>query len=163
MPQAHRKSRSPAAGLSRMGFWLRVLLLLAGWQGPLPWCHCHDTLAHASAPALEGHLRSHHPSVSLLADVCLGWHIHAALPGAPSDDPTQPQIPRQFRQVAVSSGETITPPSDVAEQWFPMADLGLQVDHAFAAEVASRAPVTQFFSVASSSAPLLTQFCVARC
>lgn len=98
----------------RLQYWgsvvLRIVLLISVWQGPIPWFHCHGSLAAANEvqPWLVKHLRSHHATFSLFADIDFGWHCHVDLPTSASEDkPNESPKPR----VVISSSETLTPVS----------------------------------------------------
>lgn len=78
---------------------LRCCLLLAAWQGPIPWCHYHGTLADgptASLAHLVKHLQSYHTSLDPLSNVLLGWHFHFLPTPASEDSPrsAEPEPPR---------------------------------------------------------------------
>lgn len=72
---------------------VRCLLMLCLWQGPLPVCHSHGTLAGASdeaRPWLAAHLETHHASVDPCELTFFGWHVHFEVPeaeGEPSETP----------------------------------------------------------------------------
>lgn len=72
----------------------RCLLMLCLWQGPLPVCHAHGTLAdapEANRPWLAAHLAAHHASVDPCELTFFGWHIHFEAPaseGEPSESPS---------------------------------------------------------------------------
>jgi len=75
---------------TRLLHW--VLLLAVAWQGPIPWCHCHGSLASSTAQSsswLANHLQSYHPTTALLSNQGFGWHFHAILPKSSNDDPNQ--------------------------------------------------------------------------
>ncbi len=92
--------------MSRLAVALRVCLLTAAWQGPIPWFHCHGTLANAPEAAkswLAEHLKERHPSVTPYANVGFGWHFHCNFPGSPGDDPQQsPEDGRGYLPVLLS-------------------------------------------------------------
>jgi hypothetical protein len=71
--------------------WLRFVLVLTMWQGPIPWVHCHGTVADSSVSAdmlswFSVHLRSHHACVQCERPVDLGWHTHFDMPQTPADE-----------------------------------------------------------------------------
>lgn len=101
--------RSTRTRSGRYSLALRCLLLLLVWQGPIPWCHCHDTAASSSpTPWLAKHLQKYHAGVDLCAPPLLGWHLHARLPGVPSDDPGEPTQPDQEQLPVVNSVDSLT-------------------------------------------------------
>ena len=108
------KPARPASRLGRLHHWglvaLRFVLLISVWQGPIPWFHCHGSLAAAgeTQPWLAKHLRSHHSPVSLFTNIDFDWHCHFDFPTPPSEDePQESPHPR----LVVSSGATPTPVS----------------------------------------------------
>lgn len=85
--------KSHPVGSNRKSVCFRVLLLLAIWTGPIPYCHCHGTLFDSENPCsswLLGHLQAFHADASLFADVNFGWHLHFSPPGN-SEDQESPQ------------------------------------------------------------------------
>lgn len=71
---------------------LRLVLVLAVWTGPVPYCHCHGTLNDASAQSfgwLGKHLQACHETDDLFADIDFGWHLH--LPDPAEEDTDQPE------------------------------------------------------------------------
>jgi hypothetical protein len=103
----HPRSRATLAG--RCSFALRWLLLLAAWQGPIPWCHSHGTLASSAdmSPWLVEHLHSHHPCVDPAAHLTFGWHFHTRMPGDPHEDPDEPTAPDQERLPLSTTGDSL--------------------------------------------------------
>ena len=94
--------------VNRRSLILRLVLLVVTWQGPLPFLHCHGTMANASGSVgmtgwLSGHLRAFHSSVAPDADVNFGWHAHVCLPQPPQDE---------------ESGRPIR----IAQDWLPTGD-----------------------------------------
>ncbi len=87
--------RSKRAGVRTVGKYgcalaLRCCLLLASWQGPIPWCHCHGALAgdlDVANPSLAQHLFLRHPAKPGISQLNFGWHMHCDFPGSPDDDP----------------------------------------------------------------------------
>jgi hypothetical protein len=145
-------------------------MLLAAWQGPMPWLHRHGTLADSDlsrAPLwLARHLQTYHASVSPFAGVFFGWHLHALFPGTSTDDPDQPQRTEQFRLPATSG----------AEAWADqLASSGSGLSMSLAAQIEFQqrgpagpggpesSPAGHFFERFAPSLPLPLRFCVARC
>jgi hypothetical protein len=59
------------------GWTLRVCLLLAVCNAPLPLAHSHAALIRGgAAPELLAHLKHYHPSASWCQCLLLGWHFH---------------------------------------------------------------------------------------
>ena len=75
-----RASATLRASVSRS--WLavsfRCLLIVASWQGPLPWCHCHTT--NETGSSWEAHLAQYHSSLTVHWEEELGWHLHIEIP-----------------------------------------------------------------------------------
>ncbi len=70
-------------GYRRISVCFRILLLLAVWTGPIPYCHCHGTMigVDANCPSwLLNHLQAFHADSPLRTDVSLGWHLHFSTP-----------------------------------------------------------------------------------
>jgi len=171
MPSHQPDFRSPRrTGASRWSVALRIVMLLAAWQGPMPWWHRHGTLVDADlakAPLwLSQHLQTHHASVSPYAGIFFGWHMHAIFPGSSSDDPEQPTKPEQFRLSTAAEADCLL------AQLMDSAE-GLSVSLAQQIELqrpglAGSSPSTSratahFFERFAPSLPLPLRFCVARC
>lgn len=66
---------------------LRICVVLAAWQGPIPWFHSHGTLAQATDDLwLIKHLQTCHHATGTCSNEGLGWHFHCGFPGPPTDD-----------------------------------------------------------------------------
>ncbi len=157
------------AGAHRPSFVLRCLLLLVAWQGPLPWCHCHGTLANSAdstAVWLATHLRSRHSSVSPFANVSFGWHIHIELPDSTSDDPDQPPRPDRDRlpvtNAADGLAELAARPAAALISEADLLDLACQ-GGMLTSDGGSCRLTAHFFDDFAPSLPLPMRFCVARC
>lgn len=61
---------------------MHLLLILLAWQGPVPICHAHGTLATDTlhSPELAGHLVEAHADLNPTADIFFDWHWHWVLP-----------------------------------------------------------------------------------
>lgn len=61
---------------------MHLLLILLAWQGPVPICHAHGTLATDAlrSPELAGHLVEAHADLNPTADIFFDWHWHWVLP-----------------------------------------------------------------------------------
>jgi len=101
-PSRHQRCRAiRTRGLSLL---LRLVLLIAAWQGPIPWCHSHAPQATAETGTwLAEHLQSHHQESpdsrqGSRGNGLLGWHFHADFPTRPTGDeaPTPGQPPAEF-------------------------------------------------------------------
>jgi hypothetical protein len=103
----HPRSRATLTGCC--SFALRWLLLLAAWQGPIPWCHSHGTLSSSPgvSPWLIEHLQTHHPCVDPAAHLTFGWHFHTRMPGDPHEDPDEPRAPDQERLPLTGNGDML--------------------------------------------------------
>lgn len=79
--------RLRAASVRWCAVGLRVCVLLAAWQGPIPWFHSHGTVVQACDDLwLIEHLRIYHPGAQTCPNECSGWHFHYGFPGNPADD-----------------------------------------------------------------------------
>lgn len=93
-----RLARSGRA-LRRAPRWIcHFAVLLAVWQGPVPWCHAHGNIADARAASeakststadlpvneLAVHLCLFHPAMGVHEED-LGWHFHFRMPGGGGD------------------------------------------------------------------------------
>jgi hypothetical protein len=156
-----------------VGHWLRaVLVLWVAWQGPLPWCHVHGSLASAASgqrttPSqiwLAEHLRSHHGAID--PSVCQSFplHFHFDFP-ASSGDPDQstnhqtPRLPPGDSQLAHQTAFNRLAPTPLAVT--PGCDLACL---ALVAAKQDGAPETlHFFDRFAPSLALPLRFCVIRC
>lgn len=64
----------------------RCLLLIAAWQGPLPWCHSHGVVSSASEAWLRAHVSRYHAGETLDATSPLGVHFHVEFPHGEGDE-----------------------------------------------------------------------------
>lgn len=144
----------------------RCLLMLAAWQGPIPWCHCHGTLANTAQSAstwLSEHLNSYHSAALAFLDVDFGWHFHVAFPVEPGDG--DGSSPARQRELLPQSNDSATL-LDCARQLAGIAS----IDAVSASQLAStgleaNAPTlsAHFFDGFAPSLPLPLRFCIARC
>ncbi len=155
-------------GLSRWALVLRCFLLFAAWQGPMPWFHCHGTLADSPGEMsawLVEHLRSHHPSATPFSPTSFGWHVHVDLPGSSSEGSDQPS-PREQERLPVSNAVDCLSASlapTTAGMSTPLAsrlDL-LQGGASLAAGAQTRLPA-HFLDAFAPSLPLPLRLCVLR-
>lgn len=71
----------------------RCLLLIAAWQGPLPWCHSHGVVTAESESWLRAHVSLYHPGETIDAASPLGMHFHVEFPkGSGDDDAPDPAV-----------------------------------------------------------------------
>lgn len=144
----------------------RCLLILAAWQGPIPWCHCHGTLANTSdseSTWLSDHLRSYHSAALAFLNVDFGWHMHVAFPEAPGEDDGSTAPKRR----------ELLPQVDATTSLMESARLLIElpaIDSAVVAQLAAPcsgadAPdvSAHFFDSFAPSLPLPLRFCIARC
>lgn len=141
---------------------LRFVLLISVWQGPIPWFHCHGSLAAEGEiqPWLAKHLRSHHPTIPQAAKIDFGWHCHFDLPTTDSEDqPNKSPKPR----VVISATETLTPVSISGEihpssrfMRLPMKALGMSPPGLTTAGVNQH-----FYDSFAESLAMPLRFCVA--
>src|SRR5690606_5566019 len=87
MSTGSNQRRSSASRSGGSAVLLRLVLLIAAWQGPIPWCHSHT--AHATADSagwLANHINAHHGQQAARGSGLLGWHFHAVFPAMPVGD-----------------------------------------------------------------------------
>lgn len=71
----------------------RCLLLIAAWQGPLPWCHSHGVVTSESDAWLRAHVSRYHPGETLDGTSPLGMHFHVEFPqGGDEEDAPSPMV-----------------------------------------------------------------------
>lgn len=86
---SHHRAIPTTRPAARKWAWLQWVLLFSAWQSPIPWCHCHGTLAAEEATDrcwLAEHLHAYHPQAGLFANVFFDLHFHADFPTEPGDD-----------------------------------------------------------------------------
>lgn len=158
-----RRIRSRA--ISRWEIVLRVVVLLAAWQGPLPWCHRHDPLdavGGTQSPWLASHLRAAHGTAKG-TPTDLGWHWHVELPGDSTDDPCRPCISRPAALAADHAGESLR--IDLADDASrELTTFRSMADGTLNASGANSAPagVSSFFASFAPESPLPQRFGVLR-
>lgn len=114
---------------------MHLLLMLLAWQGPVPICHAHGTLATDSlnSPELAGHLVQAHSDLNPTADIFFDWHWHWVLPCELASHPgsTDHEQSNQFPGGHHCHGEwessIILANDTVAEQswserWYPLPE-----------------------------------------
>lgn len=144
----------------------RCLLLIAAWQGPIPWCHCHGTLANtaqASSTWLAEHLISYHSTALAFLNVDFGWHFHVAFPSKPGDD--DGSSPMQHRELLPQTNSS-TMLVDCARQLAEIASVeAVPFSQIASARLEANAPTlsAHFFDGFAPSLPLPLRFCIARC
>ena len=151
---------------------LRLVLLIAAWQGPIPWCHSHAAQATAeSAGWLAEHLQTHHRQTHHRQQASpgsglLGWHFHADFPARPVGEAPQPgQPPAEFPAGTVGGGRVADFYS--GERLIPLSQVPAAEDpclaRAYAAERALASSPTGFFDGYAATLPLPLRFCILRC
>jgi hypothetical protein len=149
-------------------WWLQCLLLVTAWNGPIPYCHSHGTLANTSS-SLRGwlgeHLQTYHSDVSLFANQLFNWHFHVQLPSQPGSDPEDDsqRLPQSAPPVMASDANLFATGrvGSVAPE-FSLADLQLS----FGCSSASRPTSAQADDFYGAFAPTLAvplRFGVMRC
>ncbi len=160
--------RSSASRSGGPAVLLRLVLLIAAWQGPIPWCHSHAAQATAESGSwLAEHLKSHHGPQTSRGSSLLGWHFHADFPAKPVGDeqPGPRQPPAEFPAGTVGgcrvadfySGERLIPLSQLPAAENPC------LARAYAAERALASSPTGFFDGYAAALPLPLRFCILRC
>lgn len=157
----HHKCKRPVSTLVA-----RCLLLVAAWQGPIPWCHCHGTLANTAESAstsLAEHLNSYHSTALAFLNVDFGWHFHATFPAEPGDD--DGSAPTRHRELLPQPNDSAML-VDCARQLAEIAPIdAVPVSQLASTRLEADAPTlsAHFFDGFAPSLPLPLRFCVARC
>ncbi len=97
------------ASMNRLAAF-RCLLVLCLWQGPLPVCHAHGTLAsepEAARPWLAAHLETHHASVDPCELTFFGWHVHFEVPSSEGEPSETPGLSLRLPLIANTSADGI--------------------------------------------------------
>lgn len=149
-----------------VGVLVRALLILwSAWNGPLPWCHSHGTLANASIVdqnILREHLRSHHAFVEpTTSDVDFGWHFHMELP---SEGHGAPERLHLRQMIATAGGSGLDGTIRVAGVSEGTATyIGSLAAQRPNAQSEGNSPVTHFFDGFAANLSLPLRFGVLRC
>ncbi len=160
--RSHR-SKALAPSRNRWSVALRCLLLIAAWQGPIPWCHNHGVPGDAGAQTaswLGDHWRCYHASAAPQTERRLGWHVHFdfANPERGADDSQsqpQPVIASTQLSATIVAGEDVRLPGEL---------LSAQLDaKSHARSVQDGAVAAHFFDGFAPTLSPPLRFCVARC
>lgn len=173
MFSSSRHQRSRAIRTRGLSLMLRLVLLIAAWQGPIPWCHSHAAQATAETETwLAEHLDSHHGQTPHSWQIShgsglLGWHFHADFPTRPvgDDEPRPGQPPAEFPASSVGglrvadwhSGDRLLPLS----QWLMPVEPCLVFSSA--TERALACAPGSFFDGYAATLPLPLRFSILRC
>jgi hypothetical protein len=142
----------------------RCLLSAAAWQGPIPWCHCHRTLANTAQSAstwLAEHFNSYHSAALAYLNVDLGWHFHVAFPSDHGGNKSSKPSPHR-ELLPQSKDPTLT---DCARQLAEISPVNAVVMPSTAStRLEATAPTlsAHFFDGFAPSLPLPLRFCIAR-
>lgn len=150
--------------------WLRFVLLLVAWQGPIPWCHSHDAGVidqAASDVRLLEHLCSYHAGESLAAARPLGLHFHVDFPHQPTQgsDPTPLGAEFEFSSRLAGDSRLMAEASwgaVLAGVAFWSPSLREPAEHV-SCRVLMSGCGHRFFDAYASSLPLPLRFGVIRC
>lgn len=167
-PSVYQRLSAPRA--SGPAVLLRLVLLLAAWQGPIPWCHNHATGVTAESTTwLIEHLKSHHRSVEPQCQAAchqglLGWHFHADFPMRPAgDEGSQPgQLPSEFPASTISDVR-IADASGNGRLLTLSPRLSAEPGPADAWTTALANSPVSFFDGYAATLPLPLRFCILRC
>lgn len=164
------KQRSVATRSTWSSLMLRLVLLLAAWQGPIPWCHSHGSVAAGSEQSLNWlgeHLRCYHGAIAADCEAFFGWHIHADFPIKPIDGPDQSpgKCPAEFPVKIVGGSRLADTQGD--DELTALRLLSALDSPCLGRSIASQ-PVlaalsTHFFDCYAATLPLPLRFCVQRC
>jgi hypothetical protein len=161
----HHSGTTRRSGAGR-GLLLRCCLLLAIWQGPLPWCHCHGVLRADESPStvtLAAHLQSFHRVVTPYAETT-GWHWHFLPDPADPDSTDAPdrddaRVPS--RLVCDSLAEVL---SSLLRPAVATSVAELDAQRGPTANVAAASEVAvHFYLTFAPTLPMPLRFSVARC
>jgi hypothetical protein len=149
--------------------WLRLALLIVAWQGPIPWCHAHDTglvdPGVGNVRLLE-HLRSYHAGESLAGARPLGWHFHVDFPHQPTSGTDSTPLGAEFEFSSRLAGDLrVAEPSwgaALSDLAFGNLPLREPADHV-SCRVLMSGYGNRFFDAYASSLPLPLRFGVIRC
>ena len=143
---------------------LRVCVVLAAWQGPIPWFHSHGTLAQACDDLwLIEHLRFYHSAAQTCPSECSGWHFHYGFPGSPADD-SGPAPDGALHQATVM--EAAARCSGLLSAWHapPLAAIGTADDVVGSAcGISPEAIRFHFFDAFAPTLALPLRFCCLIC
>ncbi|MEW4453364.1 hypothetical protein AB1L30_11855 [Bremerella sp. JC817] len=154
MPHSHK--------YARLSVYVRVVLLLAVWTGPLPYFHCHGSLLNAVSMDslwLFNHLSSSHRDAALCEDVDFGWHIHFGEPGSEKER----RLAAKWLSLGGGGTETATVVGDArAIDWLTSPDFSVASALPGSPEPRS-CSIGAFHSTYAVSLPLPLRFGVVRC
>lgn len=163
-----------AKAAKRRGFvtnsvWLRCVLLVVAWQGPVPWCHAHDAGSVDSGDRdvrLLEHLCSYHAGEALADAPSLGWHIHVDFPHQPASGTDSTPLGAEFEFSSRLAGDSrVADPS--GDSVLAGLALGDPLLGAPAGQFSGRGLMSGcghlFFEAYASSLPLPLRFGVIRC
>lgn len=149
--------------------WLRFVLLIVAWQGPMPWCHSHDigvTDPVASDVRLLAHLCTYHAGESLAAAQPLGWHLHVDFPHQPTQGSDSTPLGAEFEFSSRLVGDSRLAEASWGDLLAELAFWNLPLREP-AEHVSGRALMSgrghRFFDAYASSLPLPLRFGVIRC
>lgn len=165
MPGRRTSRRQRATWPKWSALALRLVLLVAAWQGPIPWCHGHAGLLSQDSPAWLGeHLQLYHGGQAGHWEF-LGWHVHADFLRSPigDDEPPRgspPEFPVSLIAGARAIADAAAPPAD-AVRWVPAASGcdGIATQDRCALTVRPH----HFFASYASDLPLPLRFSILRC
>jgi hypothetical protein len=137
------------------GWALRVCLLLAVCNAPLPLAHSHAALIRGgAAPELLAHLKHYHPAANWCQCLLLGWHFHLVPAREKSRDGESSRSPAPPEAMA-SSPETGVRSWRSADSESAGALFAPRVDSHAATDPPPAAPQTRHFLSPLSDGPSL--------
>jgi len=146
-----------------------VLAILLLWQGPIPICHAHGTLANSAVATadLADHLVEAHQSLNPLDDVFVPWHWHWVVlsdflqhcdrPDSDSQDHSNCNLSNTFCVAA----ETVTYSPQIQIVW-PFTRLFMQSNVERCTNTAYQRP-SNFLSTFAADQSLPERLSVFRC
>lgn len=139
---------------------LRMVLVLAVWTGPVPYCHCHGTLNDPAAQSfnwLGKHLQAYHGTDVLFADIEFGWHLHLPDPSEEEEEQSEWLAWSSGAQKVVSHCRTNRTDGLWGSLW------PLMPRQTFAPATAAESRTRSFFATFAPTLPLPLRFGISRC
>ncbi len=155
---------------NRRGIFLRLVLVVCAWQGPLPVVHAHaaavdsvDDSAAESSTCLVEHLRTWHCGDEACSGECREWHLHFEYPH-PSHDGTPTSQPAKDRLATIAAADFDAASSACGTPSQP-ASFSIDHDGRERSQLPSlgRNAAAHFFDGFAPTLPLPLRFGVMRC
>jgi hypothetical protein len=154
-----------------------LALLLVSWQGPIPWCHSHESL-HSFAKSFDSRCESSPPQTNLVTHLAiyhgerlhrtttsLGWHFHIGYPQPAAPDSSDPNgSPQEFPTTlgGVDCGPLVAK-SEAGRTEITDVRLAAWNQDSLTRGIAERPAAGRFFDHFAPNLPLPLRFGVIRC